>query len=167
TTSGARNILASAILPDGQLDFRDAVFNASILLDLPFERTAERIAYRESFINLESSVRAVQALEDSIKLAVRDALRQMVADREGVRIQVESVRLAEDRVGSTNLLLEAGRAEVRDVLDAQRSLLAAQYSLTDSLVSYRVSTLSLQRDIGVLQVDSEGLWTEYVPDEQE
>jgi outer membrane protein TolC len=167
TTSGARNILASAILHDGQLDFRDAVFNASILLDLPFERTAERIAYRESFINLESSVRAVQALEDSIKLAVRDALRQMVADREGVRIQVESVRLAEDRVGSTNLLLEAGRAEVRDVLDAQRSLLSAQNSLTDSLVSYRVSTLSLQRDIGVLQVDAEGLWTEYVPDEQE
>ncbi|MHC4956513.1 MAG: TolC family protein, partial [Planctomycetota bacterium] len=167
TTSGARNILASAILPDGQLDFRDAIFNASLLLDLPFERTRERIAYRESFISLESSVREVQALEDAIKLSVREALRQMLADREGVRIQVESVRLAQDRVQSTNLLLEAGRAEVRDVLDAQRSLLSAQNSLTDSLVSYRVSTLAIQRDMGVLQVDAEGLWTEYVPDEQE
>ncbi|MHC4938483.1 MAG: TolC family protein [Planctomycetota bacterium] len=167
TTSGARNILASALLPDGQLDFRDAVYNASILLDLPFERTAERIAYRESFINLESSVRSVQALEDQIKLSVRESLRQMLADREGVRLQVESVRLARDRVNSTNLLLEAGRAEVRDVLDAQRSLLGAQNSLTDAFVSYRVSTLEMQRDMGVLQVDSEGLWTEYVPDEQE
>jgi len=167
TTSGARNILAAAVLPDGSLDFRDAVFNASVLLDLPFERTAERIAYRESFISLESSVRGVQALEDSIKLSVRESLRQMLADREGVGIQVESVRLAQDRVQSTNLLLKAGRAEVRDVLDAQRSLLVAQNSLTDSLVSYRVSTLEMQRDMGVLQVDAEGLWTEYVPDEQQ
>jgi len=167
TTSGARNILASAVLPDGQLDFRDAIFNASVLLDLPFERTAERIAYRESYINLESSVRNVQALEDSIKLSVRESLRQMLADREGVGIQVESVRLAQDRVLSTNLLLEAGRAEVLDVLDAQRSLLAAQNSLTDSLVSYRVSTLEMQRDTGVLQVDADGLWTEYEPHEQQ
>jgi len=166
TTSGARNFLASAFLPDGQLNFNDAIYNASVLLDLPFERTAERIAYRESFIALEDSVRQVQATEDSIKLAVRESLRQMLSDREGVKIQVESVRLAQDRVESTNLLLEAGRAEVRDVLDAQRSLLAAQNSLTDSLVSYRVSTLEMQRDMGVLQVDSEGLWTEYVPDEQ-
>ncbi len=167
TTSGARNILASAILPDGQLDFRDAIFNASVLLDLPFERTAERVRYRESFIALESSVRAVQALEDSIKLSVRSALRQMLADREGVRIQIEAVRLARDRVRSTNLFLEAGRTQVRDVLEAQEALLVAQNSLTDSLVSYRVSTLEMQRDMGVLQVDAEGLWTEYVPDEQQ
>jgi len=167
TAGAARNALASALLPDGKLDFRDAVYNASLLLDLPFERTAERIAYRESFIALESSVRAVQALEDSIKISVREALRQMLADREGVRIQIEAVRLAQDRVGNTNLLLEAGRGEVRDVLDAQADLLAAQNSLTDALVSYRVSTLGIQRDMGVLQVDEEGLWTEYVPDEQE
>ena len=68
---------------------------------------------------------------------------------------------------STNLFLEAGRAEVRDVLDAQRSLLQAQNALTDALVSYRVSTLEMQRDMGVLQVDSEGLWTEYEPDEEQ
>jgi len=164
TAGAARNALASALLPDGQLDFRDALYNANLILDLPFERTAERVAYRESFLALESSVRAVQDLEDSIKLAVRAALRQMLSDREGVRIQIEAVRLAEDRVRSTNLFLEAGRAEVRDVLDARADLLQARNNLTDALVSYRVSTLEIQRDIGVLQVSNEGLWTEYVPE---
>ncbi|MHC4931665.1 MAG: TolC family protein [Planctomycetota bacterium] len=166
TAGGARNLLASALLPDGQLDFRDALYTASLVLDLPFERTAERITYRESFIALESAVRSAQALEDAIKLAVREGLRRMLADREGVRIQVEAVRLAQDRVRSTNLFLEAGRAQVRDVLEAQEDLLVAQNALTDSLVSYRISTLEMQRDMGVLKVDSEGLWTEYEPDEQ-
>ena len=85
----------------------EAVSVGGLRLDLPFERTAERIAYRESFVNLETSVRSVQALEDQIKLSVRNSLRQMLTDRESVRIQVEAVRLARDRVNSTNLLLEA------------------------------------------------------------
>jgi outer membrane protein TolC len=163
-TGGARRGVTTADLGDTDLD--DLVYSASALLDLPLERTPERDAYRATFITLEQTVRAFQALEDDVKLEVRQSLRALLEARESVLIQEQAVKLAADRVTSTNLVLEAGRGEVRDVLDAQESLLEAQNALTAAMIRYRVSELSIQRDMGVLEVDSLGLWREYVPDEK-
>jgi outer membrane protein TolC len=165
-SAGETRSIAGAGLGNGKLDPTKGLYQASLLLDLPFERTAERVAYRESYVALEQSVRALQALEDRIKIEVREGLRRLLADREGVRIQTEAVRLAHDRVRSTNLFLEAGRVQIRDVLDAQEALLQAQNALTAAMVSYRVASLEMQRDLGVLEVDTNGLWTEYQPDAQ-
>ena len=60
------------------------------------------------------------------------------------------------------MFLEAGRAEIRDVLEAEESLVSAQNALSAALVAYRVGELELQRDMGVLEVDEEGLWKEYI-----
>ncbi|MFI5401453.1 MAG: TolC family protein [Planctomycetota bacterium] len=163
-TGGARRGVTTADLGDTDLD--DLVYSASALLDLPLERTPERDAYRATFITLEQTVRDFQALEDEVKLQVRQSLRALLEARESVLIQEQAVKLAADRVTSTNLVLEAGRGEVRDVLDAQESLLEAQNALTAAMIRYRVSELSIQRDMGVLEVNSDGLWREYVPDEK-
>jgi outer membrane protein TolC len=163
-TSGARRGVTTADLDDANLD--DLVYSASALLDLPLERTPERDAYRATFITLEQNVRAFQELEDDVKLEIRQALRDLVEARESVLVQEQAVKLAAARVTSTNTVLEAGRGEVRDVLDAQDSLLEAQNALTAAMIRYRVSELRVQRDMGVLAVDSEGLWQEYVPDEK-
>jgi outer membrane protein TolC len=163
-TSGARRGVTTAELDDADLD--DLVYSASALLDLPLERTPERDAYRATFIALEQSVRAFQALEDTVKLEVRQSLRALLQARESVLIQEQAVSLAAERVTSTNMVLEAGRGEVRDVLDAQESLLDAQNALTAAMIRYRISELAIQRDMGVLEVNSDGLWREYVPDEK-
>jgi outer membrane protein TolC len=61
------------------------------------------------------------------------------------------------------MFLDAGRAQIRDLLEAQDALLSAQNALTASVVSYRVAELAIQRDTGVLEVDEKGLWQEYSP----
>ena len=71
--------------------------------------------------------------------------------------------LARERVKSSELFLQAGRAQVRDVLDAQEALVSAQNALTSALVNYRIAELRLQRDMGVLEIDHRGLWSEYTP----
>jgi len=159
--AGSGRSVSGATLPDAKLDPSDGIYTGSLLLDLPLERTAERNAYRNAYISLEAAVRSLQALEDAIKLQVRATLRRMLQTRESVRIQVEAVRLAADRVTSTNLFLEAGRVQVRDVLDAQNDFLDAQNALTEAYVSYRVAELELQRDLDVLRVDADGHWTEF------
>jgi outer membrane protein TolC len=164
---GEARTLDSATMPDARFDPAAGLYSASLILDLPFERTAERNAYREAYLDLEEAVRDLQQLEDTIKSDVRTALRQLLESRESAGIQIEAVRLAADRVKSTNLFLEAGRAQVRDVLEAQESLLDAQNALTEALVSYRVAELEFQRDLGVLQVDTNGTWTELGDDGQE
>jgi outer membrane protein TolC len=137
-----------------------------LTVNLPVERTAEQSAYRASLIGLEKAVRAVQDLEDQIKLAVRSRLSELLEAREAIQIEAAAVVVARRRVDSTNLFLEAGRVQMRDFLDAQDALVSAQNALTSALVAYRLGELNLQRDLGVLKVDEKGLWQEYAPPQE-
>ena len=163
---GSRSI-SSATSDDARLKTREGIYTSWLTIDLPFERTAERNDYRNSLIELEQQVREVQKLEDQIKLSIRNKLRDLLQARESLRIQAKSVAVAKKRVKSTNLFLEAGRAQMRDLLEAQDSLLAAQNDLTSAVINYRVAELEIQRDMGVLEVDGSGLWREYKPGEPE
>jgi len=81
---------------------------------------------------------------------------------ESLKIQAQSAVVAQERVKSSNLLLEAGRARKRDLLEAQESLLLAQNSLTSAVISYRMAKLELQPDMGLIQVDESRLWEEFL-----
>jgi outer membrane protein TolC len=149
---------------DGSLRFDRGQYAALLSLDLPLERTFERNEYRNSLIDLERAVRSVQILEDQIKLSIRSELRALLESRESLKIQAQSVVVAEKRVRSSTLFLEAGRIEIRDLLDAQDDLLSAQNLLTRAVVDYRIAELELQRDLGVLKVNEQGLWQEFSPE---
>ncbi len=165
--AGAQRALGGVAQDDVILRPDEGTYSALLTIDLPFERTAERVTYRSSLISFEQVVRAVQDLEDRIKLDVRNGLSRLLEGRETIRIQAQAVNVARRRVDSTSEFLEAGRAEIRDVLEAQDALLTAQNSLTSALVNYRVNELSLQRDLGVLTVDHRGLWQEYDPESED
>jgi len=149
---------------DGSLHFEGGQYTALLSVDLPIERTAERNAYRNSLIALERATRSVQTLEDQIKLSIRDELRGLLESRESLKIQAQSVVVAEKRVKSSTLFLEAGRVEIRNLLEAQDALLSAQNQLTAAVVNYRIAELEIQRDLGLLKVDERGLWQEFSPE---
>ena len=158
---GERRSLSSATSANSsQLNPNKGVYQGLLILDLPLERTAEAHTYRDSYITLEQAIRTTQELEDQIKLEVRNQLRNLEQTRASLKIQYQAVTLAERRVRGAALNLEAGRAEIRDLLDAQESQLTTKNSLTAALVNYRLAELRLQRDLGILQVDSTGLWHE-------
>lgn len=162
---GSSRGIGSTGSEDARLNARHGLYTAGVSLDLPTERTAEQKRYRESYIQLEQAVRNLQELEDNIKRNIRESLRTLLRARESIRIQVEAARLARRRVESTELFLLAGRAQIRDVLEAQEALVNAQNALTSALVDYRVAELELQRDMGVMEMTPEGLWKEFVPAE--
>ena len=162
---GESRSITTAELDNAKLRADKGIYSALLTIDLPLERTAEQNAYRNGLISLERAVRDVQELEDGIKLAIRDRLREMVEARESLKIQGRAVNVAEKRVKSTSLFYEAGRAQVRDVLEAQEALINARNALTSAVVAYRVAELAFQRDTGLLQIDEEGLWKEYAPEQ--
>lgn len=163
---GSGRSVSSADSADADLRPEQGFYSALLTVDLPIERTAERNAYRKTLIDLERSVRDVQSLEDQIKLAVRTELRDMLDARESLKIQALSMKLAEKRVASTEMFWLAGRAAIRDLLEAEDDLLSAQNNLTNALVNYRIAELELQRDMGVLEVNGNGLMQEYQPGEE-
>jgi outer membrane protein TolC len=161
---GSSRSVSSAGRDNAELRPELGYYSLGLTSDLPWERTAERNAYRNSLISLERATRSVQQLEDQVKLQVRNALRRLRQARQSYQIQGLAVQLAAKRVAGTKLTLEIGRGEIRDVLEAEEDLVSAKNALTAALVSYRVTELQLQRDMGVLEVDEKGLWREYQPD---
>lgn len=159
--AGERRSLGTAGLDNAQLRPEKGFYSTLLSLNLPFERTAERNNFRNSLIALDRQVRSFQEREDQIKLEVHNGLRDLLEFREGLRIQAQAVRVAQRRVESTSLFLQAGRAEIRDLLEAQEALVSARNALTSALLNYRIAELALQRDMGVLQVNEKGLWIEY------
>ena len=160
-SAGEGRSASSASADNAKLDLGRATLSGLLTIDLPFHRTAERNAYRESLISLEKAVRAYQGQEDSIKRDVAQKLRDMMENREKISIQFIALGLAERRVRSTDLLLQSGRAEIRDVLDAQDALLSAQNTLLSAVTGYRVGELELQESLGVLKGYADGSWREF------
>ena len=160
-SAGEGRSASSASSDNAKLDLGRATLSGLLTVDLPFHRTAERNAYRESLIALEKSVRAYQGQEDAIKRDVAQKLRDMLENREKISIQFIALGLAERRVRSTDLLLQSGRAEIRDVLDAQDALLSAQNTLLSAVTGYRIGELELQESLGVLKGYADGTWREF------
>jgi len=144
------------------LDFRpnDARYSAGLDVEIPFDRKQERNTYRRTLISFDRSKRDASLAIDNVKLEVRDAWRKLEEARASYEIQRISLELAEKRVRSTTLLLDAGRASTRDLLEAQDSLLEAQNSLTRTIVDHTIARLEFWRDIGILEIDEKGLWQE-------
>jgi outer membrane protein TolC len=147
----------------GEIRMKDGTVSGTLKVDLALERTAERNAYRNALVALEAAVRAYQKAEDDLKATIRQDMRSLSQTREQLAIQSRAVELAARRVRNQDLLLEAGRADMTDLLDAQAALLAAQNSLDRAITDHRVQELSLRRDIGALDATADGVWTESDP----
>jgi len=143
-----------------RLRFHEGAYSLGLEADLPLDRKAERNAYREALVDLERRRRDHENEVDTVKLDVREAFRQLRQQAESYRIQKNSVQLAQKRVESTSLLMEAGRVQTRDLLESQDALLQAQNDLTAALVAHTVAKLTFFRDVGLLQVQPDGMWQE-------
>jgi len=132
-------------------------------LDLPVDMIPERNAYRESMIDLERARRDAEESADGIVAELRGALRSLAAARKSHDIQERAVELAERRVLSTELNLEAGRADTRDVLESKEALLQARNSLTATLTEFILSGLALYRDMELLRISDTGINVETAP----
>ena len=141
----------------------DRPWRLALDLDLPINNLPERNAYRESLITFKQAERSAQESADNITADLRDALRRLAAARESYGIQQNAVQLAERRVESTELNLEAGRASTRDVLESKDSLLQARNALTAELTDYILSGLALYRDMELLRVAEDGVSVDVEP----
>jgi len=142
-----------------RFNFNDYHAYAGVTLNLPLDRLQQRNIYRTSIINFEVSLRSLAIKLDGVYNEVRQSLRGLELARQSYDIQKTSVTLAEKRVEGADLLVQAGRAEIRDLLDAQRDLLNARLALTAALVDYLSQRLGLLLDLGILNVDEEKFWS--------
>jgi outer membrane protein TolC len=134
-----------------------ATGRAGLRLKLPLDRLNERNAYRRSLIDFERQLRQLALTADQVRDDIRSAFRTLNNARQNYQIQQLSADLAARRVESANLLLQAGRAETRDLLDAQSASVQARNALTQALVDYHLARLGFLRDLDRLEISATGL----------
>ena len=165
------NIFADASIgSEGPTDYTKFDWNkyradAGIQLNLPLDRLKERNGYRATLISFERQIRSLGQTLDDTRNAINQDLRTMDQARQNYEIQKSSSELASRRVESATLLLQAGRAQIRDLLEAQSAQIVARNAVTQALVDYHLGRLALMIDVGLLETDVDKFWvkTQTIP----
>ncbi len=141
-----------------KFDLNDYRLNGGVQLDLPLNRKLERNNYRSSIISFERQLRTLSLFLDDLKNDLRADLRTLDQSRQSYDIQVRAKALADRRVESSELSLQAGRIQVRDVVDAQTARVQAYNAATAALVDYHLTRMRLLLDLGLLKTQKERFW---------
>ncbi len=153
--------------------FDESETRLALSVDTPLNRKAQRNAFRTSLINYQAALRNVIALQDQVKLSIRNDLRSLQLDREQYGIAVASAALAYERVVSTQLQMDLNIADIsaRDFLEAQEAYTRSLRAVAGQHIGYILDRIQLFMDMETLQVDEAGFWPElydesYQPDPQ-
>ncbi len=158
----ATEVLRTKSSANNPLDFTfdDSETRMSIALDTPLNRRLQRNNFRLALINYNVGLRNLMAAEDSIKLDIREDLRQLALDRNQYTIAVASAALAYERVISTRLRLQLSVQNVaaRDFLEAQQAYTNALSAIARQHVNYITDRTELFFDLEAMDVDSNNYW---------
>jgi outer membrane protein TolC len=155
---GGADLSSQAPTDYSRFDPNQVRANVGLQLNLPIDRLPERNSYRSALVTFEAELRTLTLTLDNLKESIEQGLRTLEQRRQNYEIQKNALELANRRVDSTTLLLEAGRAEVRDLVDAQDSQISAQNAVTAALVDYQQTRLQLLLDIGALDTETPKFW---------
>ncbi|MCC6510139.1 MAG: TolC family protein [Pirellulaceae bacterium] len=141
--------------------FDDSETRLGVALDTPLNRRLQRNNFRLALINYNVGLRNLMAAEDSIKLDIREDLRQLALDRNQYTIAVASAALAYERVISTRLRLQLAVQNVaaRDFLESQQAYTNALSAIARQHVNYITDRIELFFDLEAFDVDRCGHWS--------
>jgi outer membrane protein TolC len=151
------NIPLHDLYGDNKSDLGDFLL-AALEMDLPLDRVAEQNVFRKALLTLNQRKREHELAQDTVRLEIRQAYRDLTEAIERYRVSSQGLKLAQKRFNSTLLLMKYGRASSRRVLNAQNALFDAQNTASEALVNYMIATLNFYRDTGVLHVRPDGMW---------
>ena len=119
---------------------------------LPLDRVTEANNYKRSLIVLTAQERLYEQQTHTIVSEVRKAWRDMAETQARYTLLKDARELARKRLDNTTLLLRYGRANTRDVLDAQEDLYDAEDDFATALADYSIAQMNFLRDTDTLWV---------------
>lgn len=145
---------------------------AGLRFDAPFTRLNERNIYRAQLIAYQQARRRLIQFEDGVHQNLRVNLRQLNQQRANLEIQRRAMAIAIRRVDERRENLnkpvapaapgaapqQFGPTAARDLLDALSDLRSVQNNVMSVWLAYYASHMTLIRDLGVMQLDENGLW---------
>jgi len=153
------------------LDFRgrQSNFRVGVGITAPLDLVNERNAYRDAQIAYQQARRAYMALEDQIKLQVRASWRDLDVLRKNFETARQRIRVSASEFDITVEFAQEPAAPGQrpsnqntglNLLNALNNVLNSQNDLIRIWVDYERSRLNIHRDIGIMEIDEQGLWND-------
>jgi outer membrane protein TolC len=140
--------------PASSLDERNNTYSASLDLDLPIDRVAERNVYRAALIGVRKAERDLDTLKDQVVSDIRESLRLIQESQLTLQIQRQGITLAEKRRENAYELLRSGKStSTRDLVEAEQSLLRARDAFESARATLQINVLRFLRNNGTLRID--------------
>ena len=141
---------------------------AGLEFDGPLTRLSERNNYRQALIEYQQARRSYYTYVDRVHQGLRGTLRSVALNKLNFEMRRAAVQLAISQVELAGLELQkplepgvesAGSDNrVQNYIGALRDLLTAQDDFLSIWVSYQVLRLTLDFNLGTMQLDHEGQW---------
>jgi hypothetical protein len=156
-------------LGDNPFRIRDTTgrLRAGVQFDAPLTRLSERNVYRQSLIEYQQARRNYYQFRDRVSLGLRQTLRQVRLDEINFELRRAAVLVAISQVDLTQLRLyqpppvgveaTASPTAARDLVQSLADLLNVQNDFLSVWVNYEVQRMTLEQDLGVMELDSNGL----------
>lgn len=160
---------------DNPIDFRSTTGQLSVGLqfDAPLTRVNERNIYRQSLIDYQQSRRRYMQYIDTVHQTLRQEIRQVNLNQINFELNRAAVSTAIEKVDLARLKLMQPPAPgatatfsdtfARDLTQALNDLLNTQNDFMSVWVNYEVQRISLDYDLGVMQLDDRGVWIDPGP----
>ncbi|MEM1061222.1 MAG: TolC family protein, partial [Planctomycetota bacterium] len=132
----------------------------------PLDQIAERNTYRAAQIEYQRARRDYMLAEDAVKFDVRQQWRQLQVLKANFEIARQAVRFAAVQLDQAIAEGEApvgdgrrsGGSQGLNLLNAFDSVLGTQNSLIGIWTDYETNRLLIHQDMGIMQIDEQGLW---------
>ncbi len=152
--------------------------------DAPLTRLRERNNFRQAILDYQQVRRQQIRYEDGIKLSIRQLLRQLELDERNLETQRRAVIIAIRRVDQTRLslsqpappppppspdgsipLVDAAAGQLAptatlNLIYAFNDLRSSQDALTSIWINYYATRASLAYQLGVMNLDENGVWVD-------
>ncbi|MGI9430555.1 MAG: TolC family protein, partial [Bythopirellula sp.] len=154
---------------DNPFRFRDTRgrLRVGLEFDAPLTRLAERNVYRQSLIEYQQARRSYYQFRDRVYQGLRNTLRQIRLNEINFELRRAAVHVAISQVDLTQLRLseppkpgettQFGNTTARDLVQSLSDLLNVQNDFLSVWVNYQVQRQNLEVDLGVMELDPNGL----------
>ncbi|MCP4786316.1 MAG: TolC family protein [Fuerstiella sp.] len=151
------NVSGATDLIDG-----DTGVITSLDFKTPLDHVLERNTYRAALIAYQRARRDYMLAEDQVKQEIRDSWRQLMVAEQQLEIDRQALR---NSARAYDTAVTSPQQSSFSLLNALGSLLAASNGLVGRWVTYETNRLNIYRDMGIMQVDSTGVWEDkfYLP----
>jgi outer membrane protein TolC len=139
------------------LDGNNSDLTTSLNFKTPLDHVLERNTYRAALIAYQRARRDYMLAEDRVKQEIRDSWRQLMVSEVQLEIDRRALRNSAQQY-DTAVTSQGGSNDSLNLLTALQSLLNASNGLVGDWVTYETNRLNIFRDMGIMQVDSNGVW---------